>query len=464
MLQQASLPADPFGAYSPSEEMPWDRRRVNHLYRRLCFGAKPEWIKPALDDGPGAAIERIFAFDPASDPFADLFEQTRGLTPFTHWDPPRDWWFNRMLRTPQPLQERIALCWHDHFATAGSKIWPPIRLHNQIDLFRKQGLGSFRDLLLAVGRDAAMLLWLDGVHSSKGAPNENYAREVMELFVLGEGHYSEADIKELARCFTGWRHHEQTESRRDDNAFDNGEKTILGRTGAFDDAQACDLLLEQPAASRWIARKLLIEFVHPKPDDVVIDHYAARLRDTNWHVGTVLREMVSSRMFFSDWAYRSKIKSPVELLVGSVFMLDCGANSSYLREQSTKMGQNLLFPPTVAGWEGEEAWINSTTIVYRYNFGLDLVKQQEHQFYARLDIPKFVAENELRTAELVIDHFAERLLDGPLPEARRAKLYDYINRNDKNEVATFKGEWHQVHAKVRGAVHLMMAMPEFQLA
>ncbi len=456
------LPERPFEAYVPDERWPWDRRRVNHLLRRLAFGPRPADVELAKSGGPAEAIARQFSYDPEVDPFADLYEQTRGLLPMDNYDRCREWWCNRLIRTQYPLQEKLALFWHNHFATAGSKVNPAWRMTKQIDLFRRLGRGSFRTLLVEVGRDPAMLQWLDGQTSTKNGPNENYAREVMELFTLGPGHYTEWDVKELSRCFTGWRI-EGEGSRFDASRHDAGEKTVLGQTGKFNDEQAIDILLQQPMAARFVARKLLVEFLHPNPESSIVDHYAGRLRAHDWNIEATLREIVSSRVFFSDYAYRSRIKSPAELLVGAVYALDCGANAAFLRDQLARMGQNLLFPPDVSGWDGQEAWINSNTLVQRYNFALQLVRQQEDQFFQRVNLNVYVRDNKLQGADLVVDQFSDRLLDGPLPEAERSMLIDYMNLDEKNNARPFEGKGDQVRQKVRGAIHLLMCRPAFQL-
>jgi len=459
-MRDVQPPDDPFAPYVPDEGRPWSVPRANHLFRRFCFGPKREWVESALKSGPAEAIDGIFGFAHDSDPFAELYEQTRGLVPFDGHARVQDWWAHRLVNTRQPLQERVALMWHDHFATGGGKV-PPARMHRQINLFRTRGLGSFRTLLVEVGRDPAMLLWLDGNASNKRGPNENYAREVMELFTLGIGNYEERDVKELARCFTGWRIDGEG-SRRDKGAFDAGEKTLFGRRGKFDDADACDLLLGHPACAPFVARKLLAEFVHPRPLPEHVEHYAGRLKANDWQIAATLREIVASRLFFSDWAYRAKIKSPADLVIGGMYALGAGGNAAFAREQMNRMGMSLLFPPTVKGWDGEAQWINSNTVLQRFNFGLDLVRQRDNEFFQKTRFDEYLKRHDLTTAERVVDHYAQTLLDGDLGDGR-ARLVDYMNRNEKNEPAKFEPKGNAVRSKVKGVLHLMMGTPEFQL-
>jgi uncharacterized protein (DUF1800 family) len=373
-------------------------------------------------------------------------------------------------------------------------------MHQHIELFRQKGLASFRELLVAVTKDPAMLVWLDGRVNRKGKPNENYAREIMELFTLGVGNYTEHDIKQLARAFTGWEIRDAGSSMMmsaaapgtmtgvlNEKQFDDGEKEIFGVKSNFNAQTAIDLILKQPAAPKFLAKKMIKEFVHPQPTDEQIEHYASRLLAADWDVKTVLREMISSRMFFSDWAYRSKIKSPVELAIGAALVVGGKVNAQYLREEMAKMGQNLLYPPNVKGWDGEQAWINSNTVlVYppnvkgwdgeqawinsntvlvRFNLGLMLATQRRDDLFARrTDYESFLRQHQAKTAAEVLDVYAKLMFDGRLDDEKRAELLEYMNRNEKNEPAAFVLNGGTVNSKVRGVLHLLMSTPEYQLA
>jgi uncharacterized protein (DUF1800 family) len=389
-----------------------------------------------------------------------------GLEGFVNLTEPRSvasYWFYRMLNTPHPLQERVALFWHGRWATGAGKVENGRLMQGQIQTFRQLGLGSFRELAVAMGRDPAMLIWLDGQTNRKGKPNENYAREVMELFTLGIGNYSEHDVKELARAFTGWRVSEEQASF-DPKQFDAGEKEILGQKGKFDSESAVDVLLSQPAAPKHLARNLLIEFVHPEPLDEHVDHYAKRLLDHQWNVKEVLREMLASRLFFSDWAYRARIKSPVELTTGAALAMGGKANTDFLREQAARLGQSLLYPPNVKGWPGDQTWINSNTVLLRFNFAMAIATQRQREFVRKSELDSWLTRHNIKTANDVIDHFALVLLDGHLPDDAREQFLDYMNRDQKGETKTFKLNNETINSKVRGVLHMMMTMPEFQLA
>ncbi|MEM6313974.1 MAG: DUF1800 domain-containing protein, partial [Planctomycetota bacterium] len=424
-------PFDPFGPGDAAGDA-WNVSKAGHLLRRAAFGATPTQLDDAIADGPAKAIEKLFDFDPEDDPFNDLLETAAEIFRLDNHRKVQEWWIYRMLRTERPLQERMAIFWHNHFATGGSKV-NQYRMHLQIELFRRKGLGSFRDLLVDVGRDPAMLLWLDGNNAAKGSPNENYAREIMELFTLGaDNGYTEEDIQELSRCFTGWRVQGNT-ARFDKKRFDDGEKTILGQTGNFNDEQAVDVLLATEQAPKFIAEKLLTHFVHPTPPTPMIEHFAGRLRAADWHIGTVLREMLSSRAFFSTAAYRSLVKDPATLCVGSARALGGTLKAELIREFMNKMGMSLLFPPDVSGWTGGDAWINAATVLVRYRFALEVARQEGRWYVKPHRVERYLKDHDIASAEGLVDHYAELLLDGDLPEDAKSKLVDYFMRNDENK-------------------------------
>src|SRR6266480_3107265 len=218
-LASPSPPADQFSPYVPSEDNPWDLRRANHLLRRLGFGPSFDRMEATLKQSPGEAVDSLLNYDPAVDPFDGMIEQMEGLFNLKTSEDVARWWIYRMIYSPNPTQEKIALYWHNHFATSGAKVENGQLMQRQIELFRHKGLGGFKDLVIEMQRDPAMLIWLDGRTNRKGKPNENFAREVMELFTLGVGNYTETDIKQLARAFTGWQL-TQDGARFEPKAFD----------------------------------------------------------------------------------------------------------------------------------------------------------------------------------------------------------------------------------------------------
>jgi uncharacterized protein (DUF1800 family) len=319
-------------------------------------------------------------------------------------------------------------------------------------------------LLRQVTRDPAMLIWLDGRFNVRGKPNENYGREIMELFALGVGNYTETDVKQLARAFTGWQINDG-KGVLNGKLFDDGEKEVFGKKGRFDADAAIDLILAQPAAPRFLARKILREFLHAQPTDLQIDHYATRLLATDWDIKAVLTELLSSRLFYSDWAYRAKIKSPAELAIGSALVLGGKVNTQFLREEMSKMGQSLMYPPNVKGWDGEAAWINSNTVLVRFNLAMAITSQRRDQEYAkRSDLQTTLKKLQADDAEEVVDDYARVLLDGAISSDTRGKLIEFMNRNEKDEPAMFKPTPPFINSKVRGVLHIMMSTPEYQLA
>ena len=448
------MPQPPPNPFAPHGET-LDHQRLCHLLRRAALGVNPSRLHQFAGKTPEQVVDALMAYDPADDrPYSEMISGLSGLlSPVHNPDSAQEWWLMRMLDTPRPLQERVALFWHNHFATSTGKVRQAALVSRQIDLFRRLGLGDFRELLIAVGRDPAMLIWLDGNNNKKGRPNENYAREVMELFALGIGNYTEKDVQELARAFTGWQVLDET-AHFMEVGHDAGSKTILGKTGKFQSESAVDLLLQQPAAPRFVAWKLLREFVHPKPEKPHVEHYAGRLTYHRWQIKPVLKEILTSRMFFSDYAYRSKIKSPCELVVGSILALDSRREIKAARQAMNNMGQALLAPPSVKGWDGEEFWINANTVLQRYNFALDLINRQ---------LPKKVLaaleKARATTPAAVVDYFGSTLLDGRIEPAARQKLVGFVS-----EGGAFRLTEESVRDKVVGVVHLMMCMPEYQLA
>ena len=461
-------PSDPFKPFRPDSDQPWDVHTAAHLLRRAGFGPTPQRLEQMLKQSPQEAVALLTDYDVAIDPLNDLLEQLDGFViPFSRIDKndryattAPTWCIYRMLYTQRPLQEKLALFWHNRFATSLVKVENQMLMHRQVELFRRMGMGSFCDMLVAVGRDPAMLLWLDGQTNRKGHPNENYAREIMELFALGVGNYTEKDIQELARAFTGWRVNGERASF-DAKSFDDGVKEAFDKRGAFNDESAVDLILEQPAAPRFIARKLLEEFVNPYPLPEHVEHYAKRLLDCKWEIKPVLKEILTSRLFFSDWAYRSKIKSPLELVIGTALALGGKPHTSFLRDQAAKMGQSILMPPGVKGWDGGENWINANTILMRFNFALAASTQRNGEFVRKSDIEGDLAARGISTPQKITEHFCRLLLDDRIPDDARQSFIEYAASNKGGGPAA-KGD--PYNPTIRGLLHLIMSSPEYQLA
>jgi uncharacterized protein (DUF1800 family) len=282
----------------------------------------------------------------------------------------RGWWLREMATTGSPLTERMTLFWHNHFVSAQPKVrWAQL-MYRQNVLLRRNAVGRFDVLLHAVARDPAMLVYLDTAQNRRGAPNENFAREVMELFTLGEGRYSEADIKEAARAFTGWSFDPATSEfvfRR--LLHDGGQKTVLGRTGALDGDAVLDILLAQPSTAGFIVSKLWREFVSPTPDPARVRAIAEQFRSSGWRIDVALRALLMQPEVVQRDEDNALVKSPVELVVGLLRQSggELGAPGA-AAVALAGMGQNLFSPPNVRGWPGGDAWINTATLLARKQF------------------------------------------------------------------------------------------------
>lgn len=367
--------------YKPNSILPWNFDRAKHLLRRTTFG--PTWaeIQRAADEGPHRTIDRLLRADCRGDGQRDDFDeisQVIGDAAGSSNDPDRlkAWWLFRMLFTPDPLRERMTLLWHNHFATSNLKVRDLVLMRNQNELFREKAFSKFGDLLSSVLRDPAMLYWLDGNANRQGHPNENLARELMELFTLGAGQFTENDVKEGARALTGWSP-KRLEVKFRDEWHDDGEKTILGETKRFDADGFSSLLLEQTATSHRIAFRLCEHFMgEDVVSDSAIDELAngfyEREYDVAWAVETILR----SELFFSDCNVGTRISSPVEFVVGTVRSLEMlrpPPSTLVLAEWCKRLDQNLFYPPNVGGWSGGRNWLTSRTVVGRSNFAAALV-------------------------------------------------------------------------------------------
>ena len=280
----------------------------------------------------------------------------------------KTWWFKEMIMTPSPLTERMTLFWHNHFTSSLRKVkWTPL-LYRQNLLFRRMGMGSFQDLLFAVAKDPAMILYLDTQTNRKQQPNENFARELFELFTLGEGHYTEQDIKEAARAFTAWKFNRRNGTfhiaRRQE---DTGLKTVLGKTGHFTGDEVLTLTLKQPSTAPYLVAKLWREFISDEPDPRQVNRLAATFRNSGYQITPVLRQLFLSSYFWAPANRGVLIKSPVDLIVGTTRLFSLPVSNSHLLPRlSRKLGQDVFDPPNVKGWAGGTHWITTTTLLERW--------------------------------------------------------------------------------------------------
>src|SRR5262249_55970070 len=281
----------------------------------------------------------------------------------------RGWWLYCMLNTLQPAREKMTLFWHNHFCSSIAKVQRTTMMFSQNRLLRENALGKFQPFLLGVSKDPAMLIYLDSNSNIKGKPNENYAREIMELFSLGVGNYTEHDIREAARAFTGW-HTDGENFDFNKNFHDFGEKTVLGQRGDWDGGDVVRILLEQEACAQSPCRTLSRYYVSEtdEPPAAFLEPLAAALRKSDYDVGALVKTILRSRHFFSDYAYRQRIKSPVEYVLTSVKAVGQGfVSPQSLVSKCDAMGQQLYAPPNVKGWPGGQNWLNPATLLARPN-------------------------------------------------------------------------------------------------
>ncbi|GCB04566.1 DUF1800 family protein [Ralstonia sp. SET104] len=292
----------------------------------------------------------------------------------------RAWWMGEMIKTPSPLTERMTLFWHNHFVSSSQKVPFAQLMYRQNALLRQNAVGNFGTMLHAIGKDPAMLIYLDGAESRKGKPNENFAREVMELFTLGEGHYTEQDIKEAARTYTGWsidREHDFAYVWRP-QIHDAGTKTVFGQSGDYDGDQMLDILLSRPETATFIVTKLWREFVSADVDVAQEQRVADAFRASGYDIKVALRGLFLTPAFWAPQSHATLVKSPVEMIVGTLKQFNVQyTDPTPFAIKSAQLGQNLLAPPNVKGWPGGDAWINSTTLLGRKQFLDQLFRSTE---------------------------------------------------------------------------------------
>ena len=399
------------------------------------------------------------------------------------------WWIGRMMSTPHPLQEKMTLFWHGHFATSSAKVRSAGVLYFQNAMFRKHSLGNFIDLTKAICRDPAMMQYLDANKNRKGKPNENFARELMELFVLGEGNYTEADVREAARACTGYLLNRRTYTAEFNRRLhDRGEKTILGKTGNFNAEEVVDILFEQKAAAHFLVTKLWKYFVSDTPPAKEIEALAATFRAHNFSIKPVLRELFGSKVFYDSGNRRLHIKSPVQLLVQMSKELELKTlPPPVIGYTMRELGQELFKPPNVAGWDGGKSWINTNTLLNRYNLAGVLVKGGTDPVFARRmaggrgrhktppmarrgrgnrrqvrnrfgykgpDFASLVPEEKRKNAAVLVEQLCWRFFQDPTLARKETEFARYARSKEGDGFSD---------RELAELVHLMMSTPYYQL-
>jgi uncharacterized protein (DUF1800 family) len=453
MANLAQIDADwAWSEYVPDAANPWTRSKAAHLFRRAGFAATSEQLDEAAANGPQHAVSQLM--DTATEPphYQQQIESLASAS-LASGDVHNlsAWWAYRMLTTPDQLQEKLTLFWHGHFATSAAKVTDGKLMLAQNQLLREFALGDFSQLALEISQDPAMLIYLDSATNRKAHPNENFAREIMELFVLGEGNYSETDIRELARCFTGW------EIKRDKFRFnryqhDFDQKTILGRTGKFSGEEGVEIVVQQRAAPLFLAGKLVRFFVMDElQNEALLQPLAETMTNSGMLIKPLVRKILSSQLFFSPHAIGRKIRSPVEFAIGFL-RATAGSTDTYeLAAALELLGQGLFYPPSVKGWDGGRTWINSSTLLGRSNLIHKLLTSDKTRF-DKTTLADFMADQQATSADDIINWFEAQLFAIPIPDTARRQITQLFTAHTGNSAD-----------RITETVHALCALPEFQL-
>ncbi len=475
----AAAHAAVLGGLAPLAADQWDYSKARHLLVRAGFGGSPDEVQRLYEMGLHDAVDYLVNID--DQPTMHLTFEPRRLERAEPWESRledserrdlsdrrrrrereqqaalRRWWLQRMAESPRPLQEKLALFWHDHFAVQYRDLNRTSLVYQQNELFRTYGCDSYAALLRGIVHDPAMIRYLNNDRNFKGNGNENLGREILELFSMGEGQgYTENDLREASRALTGYSYDPATEQFRFlALRHDETSKTIFGRKGAWGGDDLVDLILRQPATAQYITQKLFAFFAYEQPDSETIDRLAHVLRNGNYDLRPMLKNLFLSEQFYSERARGTHIKGPVELVVGAI--RDLGLDEvDYASVDSMvgQMGQTLFEPPNVAGWDEDRAWVNAERILVRYNRVADLVERSNVDLVARLQ------EQGLRSSEEVVNYLAKMCLVRNLDETKRQELMAFLGEMPPAE------EWEnsqQLNAKLRALVVLLMSTPESQM-
>jgi len=446
--------------------------QTGHLLRHAGFGASPDDLATYRGLGFNGAVDQLLNYQQVPDD--DMEHRLNALN--LDLNRPLDqvrWWLLRMAWTQRPLLEKMTLFWHGVLTSSFRKVGGRLgfmRMIIQNQFLRNHAFDTFDNILLGITSDPAMLFYLDLARSTRIAPNENYARELMELFTLGLGHYTQRDVSEAAAALTGW-HLSGLSSVYLPQTHNDLAKVFLGHSGNLNYKDVVNILTNHPAAPWFITRKLFTFFVYENPstDDLkpLVDAYV----QSGHNMGTVMRTLLLSPQFSSPKAYRARVKSPVEFAVGAYRALNIRDDGSNLPYITTLMGQTVFDPPNVAGWPGDKVsslWLNSGTWMTRLNY-IDaiLVRGLARGSSAQpLDLQGIVNAQNLNSPESFVDYFSSFLLDGHIDSERRTQLLDYFTARDTSRagrhIALTNGQSYPLN-RVRGTLYLIMASPEYQL-
>jgi uncharacterized protein (DUF1800 family) len=468
--------------YEPTAADPFDAVKAAHLLNRAGFGGTADEIEKVRKLGPAGAVDWLLDFpdagaetqDPSAIPdfssiegFPKNFREMRQMLQGKGKEEVqklrmmlqrgnRDalmatarWWLDRMAYGPHPLQEKLTLFWHGHFTTSFRDERSAWLIWRQNELLRRKAAANFKAFVKEISRDPAMLQYLNNNQNRKGKPNENYARELMELFTLGIGRYTEDDVKEAARAFTGWA------SEGDEFVFrrgqhDDGVKKFFGKIGNLDGDDIVELILRHPACAPYVSGKLFRFFAYEDPEPGIDVGLGQVLRDAGYDLRPMLKMMLRSKAFYSGKAIGAQVKSPVQLVIGTVRLLGLELPPLPLLQRSlTQMGQMIFNPPNVKGWPSGERWINSATLFARYNACVFLTGGNVPGAGPRRRAT-FKLESE-GSPEQTVDHWVAKLIQRPIDGEKKKVLIEALGERPDDEEA------------VRRMVQLVVSMPEYQL-
>jgi uncharacterized protein (DUF1800 family) len=465
-----------------------------HLLRRMGFGGNSAEIDDLVGRGREGAIDFLINYQNIDNSAMDSvlsasfdFSDPRANDGKFNQNEIRRWWFTRFVLTRRQFEEKVTLFWHNHFATSLSKV-ADIYMFPQNLTLRQYALDRFDTLLTRVAQDPAMLIWLDGITNVRENPNENFARELQELFtmgifdvVTGEPNYTEQDVKEIARAFTGWKFRPNRNDTFNAQFFvsandhDNGAKTIYGETLNFSGEDVIQRICQRAATGRFLVKKIFDFFVYPltgsQADKDTLENFAGVYADSDHSVKELFRAVFASKEFFSDRARFALIKNPVELIVGAIRMLSAnyvpgspGARrDTSLQNSSRLMGMDVFAPPDVAGWDLNLGWVSTATMLTRFNYGNGFTTNRGNN-----QIGAWVTNDQLKKyAKTKSKKTVKKLLSalGPLDVSKDIikNLRDYLGTDDQGGHVDWLVTDANIDKKVRGLVHQIMCLPEFEL-
>ncbi|HEX3271014.1 MAG TPA: DUF1800 domain-containing protein [Ktedonobacterales bacterium] len=456
-----------------------DTAKVNHLLRRAGFGPTPTDLGQYLALGLSDAVDRLLNFSSVQDDLnsrlaAQNFDQTNPTELMREW-------LLRMIYSKRPLEEKMTLFWHGVLTSSFRDVGGKTHIYymkQQNDLLRKMGMGRFDDLMDAITVDPAMLHYLNGNQSTGNSPNENYARELMELFTMGiqdakgNDNYSQTDVHQGALALAGWVEKDGKSQFVPNRAY-KGQVTYLGHTGVLEMKDVIQLVCAHPSTGRHLAYRMWSFFVYENPSDSDLQPLADAYYKSNHNIGAMVKAMFTSPAFFSDKAYKARIKSPVEFVVGAVRGLGLETDGKKLPQAIAAMGQTIYDPPNVSGWDGDKMsseWLSTQTWMTRVNFINSLVAASGGATTKGGDtsgtaLQKLITDHQLKTPDEVLDFHIATLADSHLADDRRALLSTTLTQGATTGPSlTLAGGGGKLSAlRLRETLYTMMSLPEYQM-